>query len=147
MWGTRWSEFPEFSAEMGRLRNEMERVFGRTDGRRIHAAGYPPLNVWDDDENIYVESEIPGIDINELVIFVNGDDQFSIQGERKQPVVEEGKWHRQERSYGKFSRIVQLPNEVDVEHVSAAYAEGILLITLPKKEAAKPRRIDIQAAK
>lgn len=119
-------------------------VFGRTNGRSFRVGAYPPLNVWDDDNNLYVEAEVPGMELDELEIFVNGDDQLTIQGERKQPDGEERAWHRQERGYGKFARLIQLPSDVESEKVAAEYQDGVLLVTLPKKEEAKPRRIEVQ---
>ena len=105
------------------------------------------MNVWEDDENVFVEAEIPGLEMEAIEIFVNGDDQLTIQGERQQPDSGGGTWHRQERSFGKFARMLHLPNEVDADAVIAEFKDGVLTITLPKKEEVKPRRITVKHAK
>ena len=143
-----WSRFADFPTELDRLRDEIGRVFegsGRLAPRFASAATYPALNVWEDEENLYVEAEIPGLELSDLEIFVNGGDQLTIQGERKQPNGEKGTRHRQECGYGKFSRMVQLPSNVDAEQVSATYTDGVLTIQLPKHEKAKPRRIEVKS--
>ena len=142
----RWTGFADFPSEFSRLRDDMGRVFERgNEPRSADAITYPALNLWEDEENLFVDAELPGLELNDVEIFVNGADQLTIQGERKRPNGEKGTWHRQECGYGKFSRMVQLPSDVDAERVSAAYTEGVLTITLPKQEEAKPRRIRVKS--
>lgn len=148
MWNTRWPQYPDLASELNRLRSEMDRVFGTSrggDGRSSGTGAFPALNVREDDDKLTVESELPGVELEDLEIFVNGGDQLTIQGERKRPTVEGGTWHRQERGFGRFSRLVQLPNEVDADKVSAQFHEGVLTIELPKREEAKPRRVEVKA--
>ncbi len=145
MLSTRWEPRGIWS-EMNRLREEMDRVFGGTGFRRLSMSVYPPLNLWEDDNNLFVEAELPGFDLNDLEITVTGDNHLSINGERKQPEPEKGTWHRQERGYGSFSRMLELPEHVDAEHVSAQFKHGVLTITMPKKEESKPRRIEVKPA-
>jgi HSP20 family protein len=132
---------------MNRLHEEMNRLFGRyANGSREFAhSNYPPLNLWEDDNNLYVEAELPGFQLDDLEMYVTGENQLSIKGRRKQPELENGAWHRQERGYGAFSRLMELPGAVDSEKVSAEFQNGVLTITLPKKEEAKPRRIEVKA--
>jgi len=78
-------------------------------------------------------------------MYVTGGNQLFIKGERKRGVVGEGGWHRQERGFGTFSRLVELPYPVDADNVSAEFEHGVLRITLPKAEDAKPRRISVKA--
>jgi HSP20 family protein len=106
---------------------------------------YPPLNLWEDDNNLYVEAELPELELTDLEIFVNGDNQLSIKGERKQPERENGTWHRQERGHGSFSRAGELPQYVDSDKVTAEFKHGVLTITLPKRKEAKARRIEVKA--
>ena len=108
-------------------------------------AGYPALDIWQDQNNLYVEAELPGMQINDLEIYVTGENQLSIRGERKPPTVEGGAWHRQERGYGQFSRLLTLPCDVKTDQVQAQFKDGVLTLTLPKSEAAKPRRLAIKA--
>ena len=143
MLATRWEPRSLWS-EMNRLRDEMDRLFGSNGLRRFSTSVYPPLNLWEDDNNLFVEAELPGFELSELDITVTGDNQLSIKGERKQPEMEKGTWHRQERGYGSFSRLIELPQHVDADKVSAEFKHGVLTVTMPKKEEAKPRRIEVK---
>ena len=85
---TRWQPLATVWPEMKRLQEEMEqwlRRAGMNDPRRSAHSVYPPLNLWEDDDNLYVEAELPELELSDLEIFVNGDNQLSIKGERKQP--------------------------------------------------------------
>lgn len=140
--------WPDPLAEMSRLSREMDRMFRRFDrGDRadMPVATYPPLDLWQDESALYVEAELPGMEIGDLDIYVTGGNQLSIRGERKPPVKEGGTWHRQERGYGQFSRLLTLPCGVKTDEVEAQFKDGVLTITLPKSEAAKPRRLAIKA--
>jgi HSP20 family protein len=135
-------------SEMNRLQGEMNRLFGRYgigDGGERTAPGYPALDLWEDEEHLYVEAELPGMELADLEIFVNGDDQLSIKGERKPPEIEKASWHRRERGFGSFSRLLTLPENVDAEKVRAEFKHGVLTICMPKKAASKPRRIEVKA--
>lgn len=150
---TRWEPFSEMQAEMGRLRGEMDRVFGRfglplagANGRQSLApTQYPAVNLWEDGDNYYAEAELPGIGMDDLEIYVNGGTQLIIKGERKEPACEQGAWHRRERGYGKFAKTLELPSPVNEESVAASLKQGVLMVTLPKREEAKPRRIEVKA--
>lgn len=144
---TRWQPFGDVRAEMNRLQNEMQHLFGRTGNgaREFAGTSYPPLNMWEDENNYFVEAELPGFHLDDLEMYVTGENQLSIKGKRQQPELDEATWHRQERGYGSFGRLVELPGLVDSETVSAGFSDGVLTITLPKKEEAKPRRIEVKA--
>ena len=144
----RWQPLGNARAEMNRLHDEMNRLFGRyTNGaREFSPGGYPPLDLWEDEDNLYVEAELPGLKLDDLEMYVTGDNQLSIKGERKQPELENGTWHRQERNFGRFSRLMELPGAVDSEQVSAELKNGVLTITLPKKEEARTRRIEVKTS-
>ncbi|MES9996476.1 Hsp20 family protein [Desulfovibrio aminophilus] len=100
---------------------------------------YPPLNISEDDGNVYVRAEIPGTDIKDMEITLT-DKTLVIKGERKP---EQGKYFRQERPAGPFQRVVQLNVHVDRDAVKAALSDGILTVILPKTEDIKPRRVSI----
>jgi HSP20 family protein len=105
---------------------------------------YPYVNVAEYKDEIHVVVEIPGIP-KENVKLQFHDGMLTISGERKAP--EESKdsqWLRQEISYGSFSRTIQLPELVDAAKVTAEYQNGVLRVTLPKHEAAKPKEITIR---
>ena len=147
MWTTRWEPFVlgNVWSEMSRLQAEMDRLldrFGRGDGRR--APSYPALNLWQDADNLYVEAELPGLELNDLEMYVSGGRNLSLKGSREAPAVEGGTWHRRERGHGSFVRTMTLPQDVDAEKVSAEFRDGVLCMTLPKSEQAKPRRIEVK---
>ena len=80
---------------------------------------------------------------DQLQIFVTEGNQLTIQGERK-PLDEKGIWHRQERGFGNFVRVLTLPVQVNADRVDARFENGVLLIKLAKHEAAKPRKIAVK---
>lgn len=146
---TRWNNLGDVRHEMSRLHDEMNRLFSRwgTNGMRGYARStYPALNLWEDNGNLYVEAELPGFTLDNLEIYVTGDNQLSLKGERKQPEMEGGTWHRQERGFGSFGRLIDLPSAVDSDKVSAKFEQGVLTITLPKREEVKPRRIEVKTS-
>ena len=150
MLATRWQPVDTMWPRMKRLQEEMEQWFGRgagmTDPRRFAHSVFPLLNAWEDDNNLYVEAELPELELSDLEIIVNGDNQLSIKGERKQPERENGRWHRQERGHGSFSRTCELPQYVDSDKVTAEFKHGVLTITLPKRQEARARRIEVKAS-
>jgi len=84
--------------------------------------------------------------LDHLEIYVAEGTQSTIQGERRQRELEKGVWHRPERGFGQFSRTILLPVNVDADKVEARFEQGVLFVTLPQSEAAKPRRISVKAA-
>lgn len=148
MFATQWLPFNDVWSEMGRLYDEMNQAFGRLgyrDGLGRFAMSYPALDLWQDADNFYVEAELPGMELADLEITVSGENQLSLKGSRKVPEIEQGIWHRRERRYGEFTRILGLPHPVDAEHVHASMKHGVLTIMLPKTAASKPRRIEVKA--
>ena len=146
---TRWQPFGTVWPEMNRLQEEMEHALGRpgmNDPRQFARSVYPPLNLWEDDNNLYVEAELPELELSDLEIVVDGDNQLSIKGEHKQPEQGKGMWHRRERGDGSFSRMGELPQYVDSDKVTAELKHGVLTITLPKRQEAKARRIEVKAS-
>ncbi len=147
---TRWQPLGFVGNEMNRLQGEMNRLFDRCglaerDEEPRVAPSYPALDLWQDDDNFYVEAELPGMELDDLEIYVTGGDQLTLKGKREAPVVEEGTWHRRERGFGSFSRAITLPNTVDAEKVDATLKNGVLTVTLPKAQNAKQRRITVNA--
>ena len=144
--------------EMEALRQEIDRAFERVGvqlpplfrpaflpGRA--AREYPLINLHEDRDALYVEALAPGIDPASLNLTVVRN-TLTLSGE-KQRVPGEVKpeaFHRSERAAGKFVRSVELPVEVDEEKVKADYKNGLLVVTLPKAEKAKPRQISVQVA-
>ena len=149
MLATRWQPFDAMWPGTNRLQEEMEQWFGRlgmNDPRRFARGVYPPLNLWEDDNNLYVEAELPELELTDLEILVNSDNQLSIKGERKQPERENGTWHRRERGHGRFTRMGELPQYVNSDKVTAELKHGVLTITLPKQKEAKARRVEVKGS-
>ncbi len=149
MFGTRWQPLNLAVSDWPRLQGEMERAFERLTGtpvRQLARATFPALNMWEEDEKFLVEAELPGLELDELEIFVSGTNQLTLKGQRKQPELKEGTWHRQERGFGSFSRTLQLPEDVDPDQVTAEFKNGVLTVTLPKKTEIKPRRIEVKGS-
>ena len=144
MLATQWEPF----VGMNRLQNEMNRLFDQWGTRtpRYDQSVYPPLNLWEDGDSYFVEAELPGLAMDDLEIYVTRGNQLSIKGTRKRPELENGSWHRCERGFGSFSRMVELPGNADAEKVSAEFCNGVLTITLPKSEEAKPRKITVKTS-
>lgn len=138
--------FGDLWSEMGRVHDELNRLFGRGNGQRVLAPAGPAINVWEDEHNVFAEADLPGMDPAKLEVFVNEGDQLTIQGERSVAAPEGAVWHRQERGFGQFMRQVALPSLVDADKVEARYELGVLHLTLPKSEAAKPKKIVVQAS-
>lgn len=137
-----WGQLNEIQREMNRL---FERWSPSNGWLRNFAPSFPAVNVWEDQEAVYAEAELPGLDIKDLEIYVSGGNQLTLKGERKPPQIEKGVWHRQERGQGQFVRVLTLPFAVDADKVEAHFDNGVLRVKLAKHEAAKPRKITVKA--
>lgn len=131
-------------SDVDRLFNELMDTVSRGNVFAPFASrAFPALNVWEDDEKLYVEAELPGFTMNDLDVSVTGD-ELTIKGERKDEVTEDLTYHRRERGIGRFSRVLRLPMEVDTEKVTATLRNGVLSLTLPKAQAVMPRKIEVK---
>ncbi|PLY10170.1 MAG: molecular chaperone Hsp20 [Desulfuromonas sp.] len=108
------------------------------------SGSFPRVALKEMDDKVLVEALIPGIDTKSLDISVMRN-TLSIVGERQLEQPENVSWHRRERSGGRFMRTLDLPADIDADKVAADYAHGVLKITLPKAESAKPKRIEIKS--
>ena len=129
---------------MNLIQNEINRLF---DSTLAEAPGNHPLvNVWAGADEAVVTAELPGMAAADIHLSVQ-DDGLLIEGDRKDFKPKEGETvHRSERFFGPFSRVIALPFRVDAEKIRAAYANGVLTVRLPRHEAEKPRKIQIEAA-
>jgi HSP20 family protein len=143
-----WSPFDRLST----LRDEMNRLFdislpgfgGRED--RLLGVWNPPMDVFQDKDSVFVKCELPGMKKEDIHLSLH-DGTLTITGERKQErEVKEGEGYRSERFFGRFHRSVALPVAVQWDKVKAQYKDGILAITLPKAEEAKPKQIEVQVS-
>jgi HSP20 family protein len=138
------------------LRRELDRVFDETGTRNEPffrtaflpgraARRYPLTNLYEDKDTLYLEALAPGVDPATLDLRVVGN-TLSIAGEKRRVAgdVKPEAFHRSERATGKFVRHLQLPVEVDEGKIRADYKDGLLIVTLPKAEKAKPKQIAVQ---
>ena len=145
-----WPSRPTFDspfADVAELRREMLRLLDAAAGETFGDAGagvFPPMNITQDDDNFYLRAEAPGLKPDQISISAVRN-RVSIAGKREiQREHERVSYHRKERAEGSFNRTVALPTEVDAGRVEARYADGILTLTLPKAEEAKPRQIAVR---
>jgi HSP20 family protein len=137
--------------QLGRFRTEMDRLLSDFLGRSAEptdveetSRGFPAVNVWQQEDAVFVEAEAPGVKSEDIEISVVGNG-LVLKGRRPDVPPQKAKFHRRERGVGEFNRVLRLPVEVDSDKVQAKLTDGVLLITLPKAEAAKPRRIPVSA--
>jgi len=112
---------------------------------RLTAAAFPPVNVWEDADAFHLEAELPGMTQEQVHIAVTNRNQVTIQGERLGEEDSKGRWHRRERGFGRFQRVLRLPLPVEADKVEAKLEGGLLRVTLPKGEEARPRKIAVKA--
>lgn len=135
--------FPDFD----QLRREMMRLFDSASGvdtARDASGVFPPMNLSQDNDNYYVRAELPGVKPSDLSISALRN-RVSISGRRAITAEEKVSYHRSERAEGEFNRTITLPGEVAADKVDARYTDGVLTLTLPKAEEAKPRQIAVSA--
>ncbi|WP_290922845.1 Hsp20/alpha crystallin family protein [Halodesulfovibrio sp.] len=107
---------------------------------------FPVVNIWQGDDAMAITAELPGIEPSALEITVK-DDLLTISGERAvTDTAKDDVWLRRERSYGKFSRPVQLPFNIDENKVEARFENGVLCVVIGRAEEDKPRKIEVKAA-
>jgi HSP20 family protein len=140
--------------EMEALRREIDRAFASVlssgaegfstaflPGRAARA--YPLLNVSEDRDHLYIQALAPGLDPQNLNLTIQRN-SLTISGEKSAPQgVSSEAYHRSERAAGRFVRSIELPVEVDSSRSEARYQDGLLSITLPKSEEAKPKQIAV----
>ncbi|MBT8363891.1 MAG: Hsp20/alpha crystallin family protein [Deltaproteobacteria bacterium] len=129
------------------MRRNMGQLFDQVTGRPLRAttAGvFPLVNLTENNDHYYVRAELAGLKAEELNIAVTGNN-LTISGERKIPSEGDSvKYHRREREAGSFSRIIALPSDVEVDNVEAGLVDGVLTVTIPKAEVAKPKQISVK---
>jgi HSP20 family protein len=139
-----WSPFDQLTS----LRDEINRLFespasnGNSDAFNAWA---PALDLFEDKESLVLRAEVPGLKKEDIDISLH-ENTITISGERRNEKKYEGsETSREERVFGRFTRSLQLPKQVDASKVKASYKDGILTVTLQKAEEAKPRQIAIQS--
>lgn len=131
-------------AELDRLhRNPGSGAFVGLSGAGV----YPPINVFRDkaDDSLVIRTELPGLTPDNITVSVERR-RVTISGERKPEQEGRGAYHRRERAFGKFSRSITVPEDLDVEKAVAQWKNGVLTLRVPPLAEAKPRQITVQAA-
>jgi HSP20 family protein len=137
---------PEVYSNLHRLSRMMDEVLGGGwNGGTVASAWTPTVDVFEDKENLKIVMELPGVKPEDVKLSLENQ-VLTIQGEKKQVAEESSeRWHRYERSYGSFERMFTLPSSVDAERIQAKVENGLLTVTLPKAERARPRQIEIKS--
>ena len=147
MLGSLWGSFDtSLFDEFRSLEAEMDQLFGRGSlpaGIRATRRGtFPPVNVGATPERVDVYLFAAGLDPKSLDISIQ-QNLLAVSGDRKVPVDESADYYRQERFDGEFRRVITLPDDVDPDRVDAKYRDGVLQITVQRREAARPRQITV----
>jgi len=137
--------------ELAHMQDRINRIFGEADrnpGQDAVLNGgdwLPPVDVYENDQHeVVLSAELPGVRREDLDIRVENN-TLTLRGERKrEQETSKENYHRVERSYGTFSRSFTLPSTVNTEKVNAEFKDGVLKVTLPAREDAKPRQIQVQ---
>src|SRR4030042_2617374 len=143
----RWYPFREMSA----LQERMNRLFSDVRAQApvrgeeiVQGAWVPAVDIFETNEAIVLKAELPGITAQDISVEVK-DNTLTLKGEKKfEKEVKEENYHRMERSYGSFQRAFTLPGTIHQEKVKAKFKDGILEITLPKVEEAKPKQVKVE---
>ena len=133
-------------ATMQQERDQLfDRLFNCDNATEMNAgAWYAPLAVWEEDERVHLEVEMPGIAKGDVELTILKG-RLHIVAERKMPQ-DQRKYQYNERRYGRFERVINLPDAIDLDAIQAELHDGVLSITLLKCPAAQPKRISVAAA-
>ena len=138
----RW-EMQNMAKEMNRF---VQNNFSQENRPRIEIGDFKPrIDVLEDENALYFEAELPGVKKDDVKVSVNDENILSIKGNKKFDKKDEiSTCCRSERSFGEFIRSFQLPENADSEKISAHYENGILTLTVPKKQAVKPKEMEVE---
>jgi HSP20 family protein len=142
----RWNPMRDMFSFRHQMNHLFDDVFGsvvRGDSGLSMWNRYPTVDIYDNDENIIIKAELPGIDKKDIVIDVK-DGVLTLKGERSfDNEVKEEKYYCRERTFGNFERVFRIPADVDPEKIRADYKDGILKIDIPKPEEQQPKQITV----
>ena len=136
---------------LNRIRSEIDRIFQDpfsllTQGTSFFEGWTPALDIYEDKDKYVAKAELPGMKKEDIDVSLEGD-TLTISGERKQEEEKkEGDTYRSERYFGRFQRTVTLPTAVDANKIKATYKDGVLTVTVPKTEEAKPKQIEVKTS-
>ncbi|NDY70877.1 Hsp20/alpha crystallin family protein [Desulfobacter hydrogenophilus] len=143
---TRFGDIDRLFGTMNLLQRKLDNLYGaygRPSGYKWELeSAVPKTNLYEHGDNFEIKAEVPGLEKNNLNVKIQGN-YLEISGERRSDAPEGYKTHKTERGVGSFSRSFTLPADVDSTKVKATLKDGVLYLTLPKHEAAKPKKISI----
>lgn len=143
---TRVSTWPTLG-RLTDLRDEIDRFFESPLARTSEFLGWTPaFDVYEEKDSYVVKAELPGMKREDISVSIQGG-ELMISGERKTEAKEQGtEVYRAERYFGKFQRAVTLPSTISATAVRAEYKDGVLTVTVPKSEEAKPKQIEVKVS-
>jgi HSP20 family protein len=147
----RWEPFRDLVSLQGRMNRLFDESF-RGIGRNAEedwaqGAWAPAVDIYEKNGNIVLKAELPGVEAKDVDVRVENN-VLTLKGERRfEEEVQKEDYQRVERAYGTFSRSFTLPSVVDTEKIKAEFKDGVLRMTLPKKEEAKPKQISINVTR
>ena len=141
----RWDPFQDLVA----MSNRLNRTLNDPNTPRVEdsfGAWVPPVDIFERQDHLVIRAEVPGVGMEDMDVRIENG-VLTLHGERKQTTeIKEENAYRMERIYGTFTRSFSLPTTVDATKVTATYKDGVLEVTVPKAETAKPKQIEIKAA-
>lgn len=142
----RWNPGRDMFSLGHRMSNLFDELYNQTHRDNSERSAWrwdPMVDIYDNDENIVIKAELPGLDKKDIVVDVK-ENVLTLKGERSTThEVKEEKFYRKERISGKFERAFTLPKNVDPEKIKADYTDGVLQIKIPKPETRKPKKITV----
>ena len=141
----RWDPFRDIVTMREKMNRMFEDVFaGKAEDKEIAPSSWSPaVDIYETENEIILTAEIPGLDEKDIEIKIE-DNTLTLRGERKfSKETKEENYHRLERAYGTFFRAFTLPNSVEADSIQAEHENGVLRITMPKKQELKPRTVKI----
>ena len=133
----------DFHSEFDRV---LENLVGDPTGSHLAECWVPAADLKESEEGFTIDLDLPGVEPKDVKVSVQ-DDVVWIRGERRQEQTEGPKnWHRTERVYGSFERSFRLGTPLDAAKVKAAYRSGVITVSIPKAESAKPREIEVEVS-
>ena len=137
----RWEPFRDLLALQERLNRGFDAA--RQTGEEQLGTWAPAVDIYETEKEIVLKADLPGMNLEDVDISLNNN-VLSVRGERRfEKEVKEDSYHRVERAYGNFVRTFTLPNTVNAEKIEASYDAGVLRITMPKREEARPKQIKV----
>ena len=140
-----WKDFGSLQERINRMFDDTIRTLYPTDGEELEKGTWAPaVDIYETNDSFVVSADLPGLNKDEIQIDLK-DNTLTLKGEKKfEEKVSKDNYIRVERAYGSFVRSFTLPQNVDPEKIKAKYKEGVLEVTIPKREEAKPKQIKVE---